>query len=1148
MQDEPSYMGMRPLSGIPPLKKPDIAMKEEFAEIYRSKMQKLTDDFVDEEMKNFRVFKRLWSQHRLSALYHIEFGNITRHEILYVMLRECLGSLVQAIALTSWSTSQSSGTQVATMWYIVARIFALYCTYECQIGRIKQKILLDLSSSIQLALLPSLALEWQVSHAQVTREAMTMLSRLDDQNAFCKCLKGYSLPGRNIHHPVDIPEIEEVDSTHVVVPELVEISSLAEAHSQRHRAPLHRVPNMPSASKQDQLGQFVDKLNAILHPRNATASHDELTAILEADLEDELAELEAAEMNEPMKDGSDASEDNGLENLESELEESLTLNSNPRNRDLSNQDDDVRKDSDALPSTLNMIQMPASELVRELSPRHQDGLSNGDKTQKTPQSTRDWTADLSLSSSEESDEYDAELEAELNAMQVAPSSIKPPEVVAISAKPNVPRPDVQNKHGDGSSRQSSTVANAKQSIPQQGEQPKNRHSSKPGQARPSLIVQATEEIARKESRLHAEATTRKTSKSPTVIVQTTHHRKEILAAGSPMRRTLAPRNQAIPALPPQPATARHHSPQKISGEREESCSKSVVEPDLTKKPTLPPSDWTADLSLSSSDDEEFDEALEAELHAMPVASRPSTQPSNVEPSLSNAAIKQIVLDVPTEANEGGAIRVSQQTPRLLQDPTIAAKQLQTSEPAKNPPQTPAVTGTSPPKNATCEPRLEARTAKQVNQAKSQVASHKASPDIERRLPAQLQKAKILSVPRKPSPRKPQQTTKGLHDRSQSSSTPNEAPHGRQNMSTEAKLVQDEPPHRIGKDTDDSDGLAELEFELGIPREKRVQRESDRSARQKRATPKQIKLSRSPIDEELDQLEPELGISRDDPGSSDLGTNVQRSKSALIPQRKKPTARRTPTISNSLIESDDELDALEAELGISRRNEPRQIVSSPKRVRKKELTQRKKPTVQNIQAVSIQKIDSDEELDALEAELGIARRKESHPQSANPPGERRKQTTERIARKKPSAPVFTKESTSFETDDELNALEAELGVARPDEAQRHSVSKAKEGSKPAPKRKSTKSEVVKQNAQSSDEELNFLEAELGISHRAGAQMQTTQTRKRQGKQVKTPAAPKKSTKRQKAAVVKRFESDEELDALEAELGISRHDKTQAQGVV
>ncbi|KAG9401654.1 hypothetical protein AC1031_009509 [Aphanomyces cochlioides] len=997
---------------------------------------------------------------------------------------------------------------------------------------------------------------------------MAMLSRLDNQNAFCKCLKGYSLPGRNIHQPLDIPEIEEVDSTPVVVPALVEISSLTEAHSQymlamasfrpqvtdgarRHRAPLHRVPNMPSASKQDQLGQFMDKLNAILHPRNATASHDELTAILEADLEDELAELEAAEMNDPMKDGSDASDDNGLENLESELEESLTLNSNPRNRDLSNQDDDVRKDSDALPTTLNMIQMPASELVRELSPRHQDGLSNGDKTQKTPQSTRDWTADLTLSSSEESDEYDAELEAELNAMQVAPSSTKPPEVVAISAESNVPRAAVQNRHGDGSSRQSSTVPNAKQSIPQQGEQSKNRLSSKPAQGRPSLIVQATEEIARKESRLHAEATTRKASKPPTVIVQTAPHREEILATDSPMRRPLAPRRQAMTAVPPQPATARHHSPRKVSGESEESSSKSVVEPDQTKKPSLPPSDWTADLSLSSSDDEEFDEALEAELHAMPVASRPFTQPSNVQPSLSNAAIKQVVLDVPTEANEGGAIRVSQQTSRLLQVPTIAAKQLQTSEPAKNLPQTSAVTGTSPPENATCEPRLEARTAKQVNQANSQVASDKASIHIERRQPAQLQKAKILSVPRKPSPRKPQQTTPGLHDSSQSSITPDEALHGRQKISTEAKLVQDEPPHRIGKDSDDSDGLAELEFELGIPREKRVQRESDRSARQKRATPKQIKLSRSPIDEELDHLEPELGISRDDPGSSDLGANVQRSKSALSPQSKKPTARRTPTISNSLVESDDELDALETELGISRRNEPRQTVLSAKRMQRKESTQRapwKKPTVQDIQAISIQKIDSDEELDALEAELSIARRKERHPQSANPPGERRKQTTERIARKKPSAPVFTKESTSFETDDELNALEAELGVARPDEAQRHSVSKVKEGSKPAPKRKSTKNKVVKQNAQSSDEELNFLEAELGIPHRAGAQMQTTQTRKRQGKQIKTPAAPKKSTKRQKAAVVKRFESDEELDALEAELGISRHDETQVQGVV
>ncbi|RHY78356.1 hypothetical protein DYB34_003449 [Aphanomyces astaci] len=94
-------MGVRPLSGVPPLRRKDIATKDEFYSLMQTKLYAIVEAFLAED---FRAFKSLWMDHRFSCIYHIDFGNITRPEIVYLMLRACLGApsltVSQAVDMT----------------------------------------------------------------------------------------------------------------------------------------------------------------------------------------------------------------------------------------------------------------------------------------------------------------------------------------------------------------------------------------------------------------------------------------------------------------------------------------------------------------------------------------------------------------------------------------------------------------------------------------------------------------------------------------------------------------------------------------------------------------------------------------------------------------------------------------------------------------------------------------------------------------------------------------------------------------------------------------------------------------------------------------------------------------------------------------
>ncbi|KAF0759123.1 hypothetical protein AaE_003750, partial [Aphanomyces astaci] len=312
MEDEPTYMGVRPLSGVPPLRRKDIATKDEFYSLMQTKLYAIVEAFLAEDDKDFRAFKSLWMDHRFSCIYHIDFGNITRPEIVYLMLRACLGSLLQALSLHEWSINQRrcDAQGGAFVWHVVACTYALYCTYECQITTIKQKILLDLDAAVQLAKIPTTWTHaWRRRHPTPIREMLRMLQQLETSGAFCKCVRGYSFPRPMelpstspppalVDHqptppPYDTPTIggnEHADSIDhaLTVSQAVDMTDIERLHSeymdamtsfrlpsqdetkatnghrrQRRRAPVV-VYNMPPMSKQTQLMEFVQSIHKVL--------------------------------------------------------------------------------------------------------------------------------------------------------------------------------------------------------------------------------------------------------------------------------------------------------------------------------------------------------------------------------------------------------------------------------------------------------------------------------------------------------------------------------------------------------------------------------------------------------------------------------------------------------------------------------------------------------------------------------------------------------------------------------------------------------------------------------------------------------------------------------------------------------------------
>ncbi|RHY82136.1 hypothetical protein DYB26_008954, partial [Aphanomyces astaci] len=296
-------MGVRPLSGVPPLRRKDIATKDEFYSLMQTKLYAIVEAFLAED---FRAFKSLWMDHRFSCIYHIDFGNITRPEIVYLMLRACLDAAVQLAKIpTTWTHA------------------------------------------------------WRRRHPTPIREMLRMLQQLETSGAFCKCVRGYSFPRpmelpstspppalvdqQPTPPPYDTPTIggnEHADSIDhaLTVSQAVDMTDIERLHSeymdamtsfrlpsqdetkatnghrrQRRRAPVV-VYNMPPMSKQTQLMEFVQSIHKVLQnpsvepsiapdeeepsllymtqppTTQSTAVPDDaaLAAILQADLESEL--------------------------------------------------------------------------------------------------------------------------------------------------------------------------------------------------------------------------------------------------------------------------------------------------------------------------------------------------------------------------------------------------------------------------------------------------------------------------------------------------------------------------------------------------------------------------------------------------------------------------------------------------------------------------------------------------------------------------------------------------------------------------------------------------------------------------------------------------------------------------------------------
>ncbi|ETW00308.1 hypothetical protein, variant [Aphanomyces invadans] len=260
------------------------------------------------------------------------------------MLRACLGSLLQAISLYGWSINQKRCDKEGGvfLWHVIGCTFALYSAYECQITPIKQKILLHLDAAVELAKLPLWTDLWRLHHRKPTRELEHMLQHLDTTGAFCKCVRGYSLPRAALRLPVppsvqdlaldqlsldgasahdtpspsmespeealplalDTSEIERLHNEYIAAMSSFRISTKeGKAAGQRRRAAV--LFNMPAATKQKELTGFVQSLHRVLQGSDNTEPdeprdhpsiesnrllHDEaaLAAILQADLESEL--------------------------------------------------------------------------------------------------------------------------------------------------------------------------------------------------------------------------------------------------------------------------------------------------------------------------------------------------------------------------------------------------------------------------------------------------------------------------------------------------------------------------------------------------------------------------------------------------------------------------------------------------------------------------------------------------------------------------------------------------------------------------------------------------------------------------------------------------------------------------------------------
>jgi hypothetical protein len=142
---------------------------------------------VQEEV-SFAAWKRLWSDARMSAAFHVEFWESTPTNTHKAVLQVALDRLVGCIRQRDGEFECAEDVAV-----LIGRVFALYCAHAVQLGSPKHKI--DGEPQAWTAMLTINCVLCGVGaslYPSAAREARAMMHRLAvKEKAFLRCLRGF---------------------------------------------------------------------------------------------------------------------------------------------------------------------------------------------------------------------------------------------------------------------------------------------------------------------------------------------------------------------------------------------------------------------------------------------------------------------------------------------------------------------------------------------------------------------------------------------------------------------------------------------------------------------------------------------------------------------------------------------------------------------------------------------------------------------------------------------------------------------------------------------------------------------------------------------------------------------------------------------
>ncbi|OQS05011.1 hypothetical protein THRCLA_02801 [Thraustotheca clavata] len=274
--------GVRPSEAFGNKSKDAVAMNE-FAMLFNGEIKQMIHHFLEKDVPTFASFKEAWEHQSMSTLYHIDFGIVSRPEIVHIMYQEALGSLVETISMHQTEQRRTSFALDVLRRKSLAQVFTLYCLYTCQPTPIKQKILLDIESAKSIQRVLKWNEDWGDTFKQATREAHAMIIQLKRSFAFIKCIRGYNWNQRALNRAAHAASTAENISNMAPYEPLkldLTLRHLHEAynssmksfrtntdkpaHKGKRNAPSIRLPNMPSAKLQMDAANFMEKFCEIL--------------------------------------------------------------------------------------------------------------------------------------------------------------------------------------------------------------------------------------------------------------------------------------------------------------------------------------------------------------------------------------------------------------------------------------------------------------------------------------------------------------------------------------------------------------------------------------------------------------------------------------------------------------------------------------------------------------------------------------------------------------------------------------------------------------------------------------------------------------------------------------------------------------------